>query len=145
VDIVNFIASNVSKLGAAHPISPGSGCFFLFFFSSPERFQLTAFTKLDIKRDDGLLAVGIIDNSWSRSATVGAGLHMRNGKHLLQHRAVMAFLCREFRLRPKQPEPGPGGKSSPPLTPFNIDGDPHPAKGVHVRCLKQAINVFHLP
>jgi diacylglycerol kinase family enzyme len=57
----------------------------------------------DVRRDDGHLAVGIIDSTHSRSGTVAAGLHMRNGKYLLQHRAVQPFLVREFKLRPKDP------------------------------------------
>ena len=99
----------------------------------------------DITRSDGRLAVAIIDNSWSRSATAAAGLYMRNGRYLVQQKGVLAVHCKEFRLVPKTPPAATGGKPPPPLAPFNIDGDPQPAGAVHVRCLHQAINVFHIP
>lgn len=150
IGVVNLIASNVSKLGKDHPISPGQSCvrflrpaeqppmqgkntlcfgrkivFFVYFIQLPT----------DVQRDDGHLTVGIIDDSASRSTTVAAGLHMRQGKYLTHHKAVIAFRTREFKILPK-----PDCK-----TPYNLDGDPQTPTDVHVTCLQQALNVFYIP
>lgn len=92
-----------------------------------------------VSRDDGHLAVGIIDDTASRSTTVGAGLHMRQGKYLLDHGAVRPYRTREFMIIPKEPT-----KDSVEV-PFNLDGDPHKPSKIHVRCLQRALNVFYIP
>eukprot|EP01147_Barroeca_monosierra_P010898 gene10898-2973_t len=77
IGIVNMIASNMDKLGAAHPICK------------------------DIKLDDGKLGITIIDDTHSRAGTVSAAMNLKKGKYLSDHKNVRTVITSEFRMSPR--------------------------------------------
>lgn len=76
INLLNFICSNVPKLGKDHPISPL------------------------ISVDDGQLVVAWLDDTKSRAQVVNAALAMKQGKYLAHHHLMEARVATEFKCVP---------------------------------------------
>eukprot|EP00040_Diaphanoeca_grandis_P022871 m.123580 g.123580 ORF g.123580 m.123580 type:complete len:527 (+) comp28999_c0_seq1:206-1786(+) len=89
-----------------------------------------------VKADDGSLSLNIMDSSLKRSRVASIGLKMKRGKHLAMIKDVEALMVTEFKIHPHE-----GAFNSP----FCIDGDPHDVSSIHVKCMHQALTVYHIP
>jgi diacylglycerol kinase family enzyme len=113
---INFIASNVPKLGVDHPISS------------------------EVSIDDGYMAIAMLADNLSRTQVIQAALSMKAGKYLAEHKYVHAVRVKEFKIIP---DLNVSQKNMD--IPYNIDGDPVSASAVHVRILNKRLRVFQIP
>ena len=122
MNVLNFIGSNVPKLGKDHPICP------------------------DIKVDDGKLVVVWMAGGHSRTECASAGMSMKAGKYLAHHKQMTARVAKEFMCFPYTFDPSLSKKQQEEClargpVPFNIDGDPVTPAAMHALILNRAIRI----
>lgn len=119
MSITNLIATSLPRLGVDHPICR------------------------DVTMDDGRLALAFMSADHSRQDAIEAGMSMKAGNYLAEHKAMQVYRCTEFKITPK-------GKGSVPVL---IDGDPEYIavehyedssinRTIHVKCLEAKLSVF---
>eukprot|EP00048_Salpingoeca_helianthica_P005630 m.89768 g.89768 ORF g.89768 m.89768 type:complete len:759 (-) comp13673_c1_seq1:46-2322(-) len=119
LNVLNFIASNVPRLGKDHPMNP------------------------EIAIDDGRLVVTWIDASHTRMQLANAALSMKQGKYLSYHPMMTARIATEFKCVPVLSTDKDKDKKGD--VPYNIDGDPVPPQPMHATILNRALRVFYCP
>jgi len=108
INMLNMIATNCHKLGVDHPIHP------------------------DTEIDNGWLDVVFLGGGHTRTAAARAGMYMKSGKFLANHKAMSSRRVKELKMTPTCDSD----------VPILIDGDPWDVAPMHVKVIHRGLTVF---